>query len=175
MNRRALIQSAAILPAFSLGGVREIRAGLLIGDTTPVNIIVTSHHSPAAAERYRRSWIGNVFETWGEWYVINSEPRPLPDHLAAMPGTMTHHDTLYGEAAEEHEYLVGAFRKEHISCIVRIREDDESLMIDVAEHIEAQSSPGLFESAWSAAQLQRFIPTGEDLGQPISVDNSHFP
>lgn len=175
MNRRTLIKSAAILPAFPLNGVREFRAGLLVDETTPVNIIITSHFSQATAEKYRRSWIGKVFETWGEWYVVSSERRDLPDQLAEMPGTLTHHDTLYGEAAEEQEYLVGAFRREHISCIVRIRDDAEPLMIKIAGHIATQHVPGVFESTWSAAQLQSFVPTEDDLGMAISEDNSHFP
>lgn len=175
MNRRALIKSAAFLPAFPLTGAREVRTGLLVNDTTPVHFIITSHHSHKAAERHRRSWIGRVFETWGEWYVVDSEPRTLPDELAAMPGTLTHHHTLYGEAAEEQEYLVGAFRRDHITVIVRIREDNETLMNQIAEHIAAQPIPGLFESIWSTAQLQTFIPNQDDLGLSISESDSHFP
>lgn len=175
MNRRALLQSAAILPISSIGGVREVRAGLIVDGSAPVHMIVTSHHSSKAAERFRRSWSGKVFESWGEWYVVGSDPRELPPHLAEMPGSLSHHDTLYGEAAEEQEYLVGAFRRERITCIVRIREDNELLILQIADHIAAQPVPGLFESGWSAAQLQRFIPITADLGVAVEESDDFWP
>ena len=82
MNRRALIQSVAIrLPLTR--GVREIRAGLLIA-TTPVNINVTSHHSPAAPPSDIGARGSAMCLRRGASGTINSEPRPLPDHLAAM-------------------------------------------------------------------------------------------
>lgn len=175
MNRRTLTKSAILLPGLSTLEPRGIRANRVMNNTTPVHMIVTSHCTTVSAERYRRSWIGKVFETWGEWYPGYSEPRNLPGSLAAMPGTLSYHEVRYGESGEEQEYLVGAFRREYISCIVRIREDNESLMNQIAQHIASQPVPGLLASAWSTAQLRTFIPNGDDLGLSISEGSLHFP
>lgn len=175
MNRRTFLKTPALIPIAGLGPERQIRAAMLVDENTPVNMLVQAHPDEVNAERFRRSWIGRVFESEGEWYVIHSEYRTLPASLASMPGTLSFHETLFGEAAEEDEYLVGAFRREHICCIVRIRADSEQMMFDIAQHVSVQSIPSQLELAWSSSQLQRFIPKEADLKVPIVEDTSFWP
>lgn len=175
MNRRHLIKSAAILPFADLGATQEARTSLLVDGTVPVNVIVTSHLGSMAADHHRKSWMGKVFETRGEWYDVKEERRELPSHLADMPGSLFFHKTLYGEAAEEIDYLVGAFRREHITCIVRIKDDHELMMLTIAEHIGSQQVPTVFDTTWSSAQLQKFFPDEEALGKCLEPDSSFWP
>lgn len=176
MNRRTFLKTPALIPLFGADSDNEVRATLLIDDSTPVNVIVQSHLTQGAAERYRQDWIGRVWEDpLGEWYVLHSEYRALPAHLAELPGSLSYHETQYGEAGDFHVYLTGAFRRDHISCIVRVRDDDEPLMADITAHIASRPIPSLFEVTWNPIRLQAFIPNEHSLGVSVTPDSWHFP
>lgn len=175
MNRRVFLQSAAAVPLFGVGTHSEVQANLLVDQDILVHIIATAHPGELLAERYRQEWMGEPFETRGEWYKMSTETRVLPDHLVKMPGTQTFHTASFGEAGEHQEYLVGAFRRNNISIIVRIREDNEPLMILIAEHILAQDLPGTFETLWNPSQLNNFIPTSDSLELPIEPATTFWP
>ena len=175
MNRRVFLQSATILPLFGFISDGEVRANLRVDHDIDVNIIVTAWVLDRLAEQHRQDWIGRPFETQGEWYPMSVETRVLPESLAELPGTLTFHTARIGEAGEYQEYLVGAFRREHISCIVRIQEDHEALMHSIAEHIAAQDIPGIFESSWNNATLNRFIPNAVSLGREVEPGDAFWP
>lgn len=176
MQRRTFLQTAGFLPVIGLYPGNEIRSSVSVDESTLVNMIVRSHATGGVAERHRRSWVGRVFENpYGEWYDVESEFRELPAHLARLPGSLSFHKTLFGEAAEEHSYLSAAFRREHISCVVRMQMDNEALMIRIAEHIASQPSPSLFETSWSSAQLRSFLPDSNDLNLSVEPCEIFFP
>lgn len=175
MNRRTLLQSVAVLPIIGTGQTQEIRTNLLVDQDIPVHMIVSSHAGELIAERFRLDWAGQPFETMGEWYLQSTETRKLPPELATMPGTLTFHTARYGEAGEHQEYLVGAFRRGQVSIIVRIREDNEPIMLLIAEHIAAQNQPTLFESLWSSVSLKSFIPSENVLGFTTEPGTTFWP
>ncbi len=174
MNRRELISSAAVLPMLPTLQ-REDGWSLLIDDSVRVRIRVYALPTPTSAERTRRHWIGQPFESEGEWYELSTEARALPPDLADMPGTVTFHTTVVGAAAVEATFLVGAFRRENVAIIVRVSGNNMDLMTDFAEFLAATEVPDPWALLWSDQALARFYPTEETLGRTVEQIDDLWP
>lgn len=176
MQRRTFLKSATMAPLFGFSTpFREVRESLEIDNGVRVHIIATAHASAKAAERYRNQWIGEPFESEGEWYLQVSEARPLPDELATLPGSLSYHEYLFGEAAEELSMLVGAFRRDYIGYIIRVRDNNEDLLLALARWFARQPLPSPMNLAWSDTLLRALIPDSDDLGLDVETTKSFWP
>lgn len=154
--------------------VREVRNQFRLDGNAEAQMIVTGHHSPQSAERWRKGWSTRAFEHLGEWYEEPAEGIALPNHLAEMPGSLVHFDYRFGEAGEHKTMLVGAFRRDHIACVIRVDGEVDAL-IALAEFFAVPELPEPFALAWSAAHLQRFLPSTDSIGMSVEESDYFWP
>lgn len=176
MNRRVFLANGIIAPFATISiPIREVRKAITIANSIECHVIVSAHFDDASAERHRRDWIGRPFEGFGEFYVDSRKTRPLPPEYDQLPGTLTHNHTTIGVAAEKRSYLVAAVRRENISVVVRILGDNESVMLDILQHVANVPVPSRFETIWSEELVAAFIPGAPDLGFPVEESSAFWP
>lgn len=176
MDRRIFLRFGIVSPTLLADHpMRVRRVQFTLDKTIFAQMIVTAHPKPKVAERWRKGWEYRAFEGVGEWYLQTSQRLQLPDHLAGMPGTLMFHTFLIGAAAERRTMMVGTFRREHVAVVIRVLGDHRSELNALAEWFTSRPLPVPWELLWSGAQLQLFIPTSDDFGSKIVVNDSFWP
>ena len=175
ISRRTFLQSLVATPAMRfVWWPTERREQFMLDHRATVLMILSTHPTPRAAEKWRRAYAMIPFDGMGEWYLQSTEELMLPGALAQMPGSLTRFEYVAGVAAAELSMLVGAFRRDHIACIYRVHGEPEDVVL-LAEDFFSRRLPDIVELLWNPMRLQSFVPTTERLGMDVSPSDAFWP
>jgi len=177
MNRRSLVLAgiAAPLPLWHPVS-QSVEAAFEIDGLFQTYFHISAHLTERSAEVERRSLIGRPFgDLIGEFYVTSTNTIRLPSDIAAMPGTVTHHNTVVGVAAVEGAAMVGAFRRATYVFGIRMFPDDLDLMLTLARDFQGKVLPHPLSVLKDADSLRSILPDSDDLGLSVTPIDGLWP
>jgi hypothetical protein len=184
MHRRSFIAAlVAALATKQLPALLPAEPGLVLraerrfsspfNDFASLTVEVQLAWSERAARGMRNREAHDPFDGLvGEFYIADSSPVEIPDHL---PGTVTTYETVVGVAAHEGIVQVGGFRRETFVWTVRVNSGPVNYAIEAAEAIAGFDLPAAAQVRLAPSLLQGLLPTPADFSRKVEIEAEQDP